>query len=161
ATTNRQQTEERASTSSTSTSNVATMKSKTQSPVGVSSPSAVKDPVVFSRRSRFAPLQPTPPPAPAPDFERRCNPSPPAAVTTDCLPDGARSSNSIPVKEFQRATPKRQTELRRIMQRRKSMILVSSKPLVKEQELFGGSSLDYEDLVETQARAGKTRKTAG
>ncbi|KAL7723964.1 hypothetical protein ACLKA6_013990 [Drosophila palustris] len=240
ATTNRQQTEERASTSSTSTSNVATMKSKTQSPVGVSSPSAVKDPVVFSRRSRFAPLQPTPPPAPAPDFERRCNPSPPAAVTTDCLPDEVRlksssfqearkklaalsgtndnnntaskvtatatfhtlplasncndprgrnssylnstlsppkpvqtivglqaqaqtplspvppppningtwSSNSIPVKEFQRATPKRQTELRRIMQRRKSMMPVSSKPLVDKQELFGGSSLDYEDLVE-------------
>ncbi|KAL7724370.1 hypothetical protein ACLKA6_005834 [Drosophila palustris] len=65
---------------------------RTQSPVGVSSPSAVKDPVVFSRRSRFAQLQPTPtpPPAPAPDFERRCNPSPPAAVTTDCLPDEVR-----------------------------------------------------------------------
>ncbi|KAL7723578.1 hypothetical protein ACLKA6_001536 [Drosophila palustris] len=34
------------------------------------------------------------------------------------------------------------------MQRRKSMLPVSSKPLVDKQELFGGSSLDYEDLVE-------------
>lgn len=74
----------------------------------------------------------------------------PNAHTMVVIPiDAISSKDDVKNTESETEVPSKPlTEFKRIMQRRKSMMPLSSKPLVDKQELFGGSSLDYEDLVD-------------
>ncbi|KAH8387573.1 hypothetical protein KR093_008029 [Drosophila rubida] len=56
------------------------------------------------------------------------------------IPGDAINSNESPLKTM--------PELKRILKRRKSMMPTASKPLIDKLELFGGVSLDYEDLID-------------
>ncbi|KAH8400355.1 hypothetical protein KR215_010701, partial [Drosophila sulfurigaster] len=56
------------------------------------------------------------------------------------IPSDAINTTKSPLKEM--------PELKRILKRRKSMMPTASKPLVDKSELFGGVSLNYEDLVD-------------